>query len=176
MTPVVIYWGPTTIHPMTTTICSELLPTISSNDMKKLTMVVLLLYRYLLLDTQFLLTWYAVNDRTATFSQSYASILNADGPYKCQLVDGSAIQPNVSYNTLEDFKSCSTENGGFSSGALSSTFNSTEVFILTGFNGRCSVFYGPTPNIPIDPLPVDQAGVGGRLFYRLGDVNCTLGE
>lgn len=134
------------------------------------------MYRYLLLNTQFLQTEYEVSNRTVSFSQSYADVLNAEGPYECRLMDGSDIQPNITYNTLDDFEYCSTENGGFSSGALASTFNITKVFILTGFNGRCSVFYGPLPDLPVEPLQQDQPGVGGRLFYRLGDTGCTLGE
>ena len=100
----------------------------------------------------------------------------ADGKFKCTLNGGGSIQANATYNTLEDFEYCSVLDGGFNAGALSSTFNDTSIWALTGFNGQCSVFYGPTPDPASEPLITDSLSVGGKVFYRLGNVSCTMGK
>ena len=89
---------------------------------------------------------------------------------------GGSIQANVIYNTLEDFESCSLVDGGFQSGALASTFNDTTVWALTGYNGRCSVLYGPTADPVSEPLDRNALSVGGKVFYRLGNESCTMGK
>ena len=142
--------------------------------------IIFIFYRYLRLDTRFTQTQFTVSERTVVFySPSYIQALNGsigDGAYRCSLKDGSSIQSGVVYNTLEDFEYCSLVDGGFSSGGLASTFNDTSLWTLTGFNGRCSVFYGFTPDPVSEPLINDTSSVGGRLFYRLGDTSCTMGK
>ena len=66
-------------------------------------------------------------------------------------------------------------NGGFSAGTLSTTFNTDTVYVVTGYNGRCSVVYGPLPSPASPPLQSDPLSVGARVFIRLGDPGCTLG-
>lgn len=135
---------------------------------------------YLRLETEFQQLELNVVERTVSFtSQTYIDALNglvAGGQYRCTLKSGANITAGPTYSTLDDFKSCSLINGGFTAGALASTFNDTLVFALTGFNGRCAVFYGPTADAPQEPLEEDPISVGGRLFYQLGNVSCTLGK
>ena len=137
-------------------------------------------FRYLSLDTTFSQIEFSVTERTVTFySSSYIQALNGlvgNGKFQCTLKSGGQIQSGVSYNTLEDFESCSVVDGGFLSGALSSTFNDTSLWALTGYNGQCSVFYGPTASIVSEPLVSNTLSVGGKVFYRLGDVSCTMGK
>lgn len=137
-------------------------------------------YRYLTLDTSFSQVELNVSERTVIFyAPSYIQALNgsvANGRYECTLKGGGSIQPNVMYNTLEDFESCSLVNGGFQSGGLASTFNDTQLWALTGYNGQCSVLYGPTSDPVTEPLVNNTLSVGGKVFYRLGDVNCTMGK
>ena len=52
----------------------------------------------------------------------------------------------------------------------------TQQYVLSGYNGRCAVIYGPTADIPTQPLEEDPLSVGGKLFYRLGDTGCTPGQ
>ena len=66
-------------------------------------------------------------------------------------------------------------NGGFSAGTLSTTFSSDVLYSLLGYNGQCLVFYGPLPSPATPPLISDPLSVGGRVFIRLGDPDCTLG-
>ena len=136
--------------------------------------------RYLSLDTAFEQIGYTVTTRTVTFySESYVQALNgsiANGKYKCTLKGGAFIEPNTIYNTLEDFESCSLVDGGFSAGNLASTFNDSSLWALTGYNGKCSVFYGLTGEAVSEPLETNALSVGGKLFYRLGDTSCTMGE
>lgn len=134
---------------------------------------------YLRLETSFKELELTITERTVSFeSPAYVAALNgnvASGQFQCSLKNGNNFVLSTIYNT-SDFQSCSLTNGGFSAGALSSTFNDTMVFALTGFNGRCAVFYGPTANPTQEPLAEDPLSVGGRLFYMLGNVNCTMGE
>ncbi|XP_019849207.1 PREDICTED: protocadherin Fat 4-like, partial [Amphimedon queenslandica] len=134
--------------------------------------------RYLSLNTVFTQSLFTVSERTVAFySPMYIQALNgsiANGTYRCQLNDGASIQPGVVYNTIEDFEYCSLVDGGFNSGGLASTFNDTSLWSLTGFNGRCSVFYGFTSDPVSEPLVNDTLSVGGKLFYRLGDTSCTM--
>ncbi len=136
--------------------------------------------RYLSLDTSFKQIGYTVSTRRVTFySESYVQALNgsiANGQYKCTLKGGESIQANTDYDTLTEFESCSLINGGFNAGGLASTFNDSSLWALTGYNGRCSVFYGLTGNIVSEPLETDALSVGGKLFYRLGNTTCTMGE
>ena len=137
-------------------------------------------YRYLSLDTTFNQIAYSVTKRTVTFySESYIQALNgsiANGRYECTLKGGASIKGETVYDTLEDFESCSLMNGGFNAGGLASTFNDSSLWALTGFNGRCSVFYGLTGDAVSEPLETNALSVGGKLFYRLGDTSCTMGE
>ena len=73
------------------------------------------------------------------------------------------------------FSSCSTVDGGFTAGSLSSTYNSDMVYALSGFNGQCQIFYGILPFSPVAPLASDALSVGGKVFVRLGDPGC-LGD
>lgn len=135
------------------------------------------LFRYLSLNTAFTQTEFLVTERTVSFSSpTYIQALSgrlSDGRYRCQLKNGS-IQADVVYNTLEDFESCSVIDGGFSS--LSNTFNDTSLWSLTGYNGQCSVMYGLASDPPMEPLVTDSRTVGGKVFYRLGDIDCTMGK
>lgn len=125
-------------------------------------------------------TQFNITERTVAFySSSYIKALNGsvgNGKYRCQLKNGGFIQSGVLYNTLDDFESCSVVDGGFNSGSLSSTFNDTSLWSLTGYNGQCSVFYGLTADPVSEPLGNDTLSVGGKVFYRLGDVSCTMGK
>lgn len=142
-------------------------------------MIYFALIRFLTLDTTFQQIGYSITSRTVTFySASYVQALNgtiADGKYKCTLKGGASIKADTVYNTLEDFESCSLVDGGFNAGSLASTFNDSSLWALTGYNGKCSVFYGLTSNVASEPLETDALSVGGKLFYRLGDTSCTMG-
>ena len=59
---------------------------------------------------------------------------------------------------------------------MSSTYNLDRVYALSGYNGRCQVFYGILPSLPIPPLVSDAVSVGGRVFIRLGDSGCLTNE
>ena len=136
---------------------------------------------YLRLETIFLQAELNITERIVSFSsQTYVDALNglipSNGQYRCTLKNGSNIVAGVSYNTLKDFESCSLINGGFKASGLSSTFNDTQQYVLSGYNGRCAVIYGPTADIPTQPLEEDPLSVGGKLFYRLGDTGCTPGQ
>lgn len=178
MTIVVTSWEHTNILPMMITSGSECYPSYQST--LRCDFASLLSDSYLRLETEFQQLELEVVERTVSFSsQTYIDALNglvAEGQYRCTLKSGASITANATYNTLDDFQSCSLINGGFRAGALASTFNDTLVFALTGFNGRCAVFYGPTADPPQEPLEEDPLSVGGRLFYQLGNISCTLGK
>ena len=132
------------------------------------------------LDTSFKQIGYTVTTRLVTFySESYVQALNgsiANGKYMCTLKGGESIQANTDYDTLTEFESCSLLDGGFNAGGLASTFNDSSLWALTGYNGKCSVFYGLTGEIVSEPLETDALSVGGKLFYRLGNTSCTMGK
>ena len=128
--------------------------------------------------TTFLETEYEITDRIVSFhSPTYVQALNggiANGRYQCNLTSGMDIETGVQYDPRE-FSSCSTVEGGFSAGSLSSTYNINTVYGLSGYNGRCQVFYGLLPIQPVPPLAADALSVGGRVFIRLGNQGC-LGD
>ena len=67
------------------------------------------------------------------------------------------------------------EQGGFYAGTLSSTYSATQLYMLSGYNGQCSVLYGPLAKPPSSPLSSDTLSVGGKVFVRVGPANCVLG-
>ena len=129
--------------------------------------------------TTFAETQYFITSRTVSFTHStYVQALNGaigGGQYQCNLTTGQPILADVAYNPLTDFSSCSLVNGGFSAGSLSLTYNLDTLYSLSGFNGRCQVFYGLLGSSPSPPLTSDPLSVGGRVFIRLGDPDCELG-
>lgn len=131
--------------------------------------------RFLNIWTTFLEIEYMITDRIVSFhSPTYVQALNGDianGQYQCNLTNGNDIEMATSYSPL-NFSSCSLVNGGFSAGSLSFTYNSESVYALSGYNGRCQVFYGILDSSPLPPLASDALSVGGRVFIRLGEVNC----
>ena len=120
-------------------------------------------------------TEYEITDRIVSFhSPTYVQAVNGDianGRYQCNLTSGSDIQIGVQYDPRE-FSSCSTVEGGFSAGSLSSTYNLNTVYGLSGYNGRCQVFYGVLPTQPVAPLTSDALSVGGKVFIHLGNAGC----
>ena len=137
--------------------------------------------RYLNLHTEFSVFEFYVLNRTVSFhADSYIEALNGnigDGAYLCTLKSGDPFVKGQVYDTLEEFEYCATESGGFTSlDSLATTFNDTTVYVYSGYNGRCGVVYGLMPDPAPEPLESDFLSVGGRLFYRLGNVSCTLGK
>ena len=129
--------------------------------------------------TTFTETQYLIINRTVSFSDAtYVEALRgnvAGGQYQCNLTQGRTIQIDQAYNPLIDFSSCSLINGGFSAGGLSFTYNLDTLYSLSGYNGRCQVFYGFLGSSPSPPLISHPLSVGGRVFIRLGDPDCELG-
>ena len=105
-------------------------------------------------------------------------LIPSNGQYRCTLKNGSIHQLAGAFIQHSDKISSHAHsiNGGFKASGLSSTFNDTQQYVLSGYNGRCAVIYGPTADIPTQPLEEDPLSVGGKLFYRLGDTGCTPGQ
>ena len=123
--------------------------------------------------TTFLETEYEITNRIVSFhSLTYVQALNSNSRYQCNLTSGNNIEIGTQYDPRVDFSSCSTIEGGFSAGSLSSTYNLDTVYSLIGYNGRCQVFYGILPAEPVPPLSSDALSVGGRVFIRLGNAGC----
>ena len=134
-----------------------------------------ILNRFLNVWSTFMETEYEITDRIVSFqSPTYVQALNggiANGRYQCNLTTGNEIERGVQYDPRE-FSNCSTVEGGFSAGSLSSTYNLDTVYALSGYNGRCQVFFGILPTQPVAPLAADALSVGGRVFIRLGNAGC----
>ena len=111
-------------------------------------------------------------------SESLIRALNGEtfnGQYECTLANGDDFQTGVTYDILNDFTNCSTENGGFTLASLSTVVNQDFLYLYAGSNGPCAVSYGPLVS-PVDPLQElvrDPLTVGGGVFVRLGDVGCN---
>ena len=140
-----------------------------------------LLHRYLSLTTRFLQLRHEVLSRRITFSNTtLIQALNgetAGGQFSCTLRSGQAILPDVEYDVVNDFLNCSTVNGGFRANSFSTTIGQSFLYTLSGYNGACTIFYGPlTSGVDSsDVLQSDPLSVGGRVFVRIGEPECELG-
>ena len=134
--------------------------------------------RYLTLNSDFEQVRNRVDQHLINFqSESLIRALNGEtfnGQYQCTLANGDDFQTGVTYDILNDFANCSTENGGFTLASLSTVVNQEFLYTYGGSNGPCAVSYGPliTPVDPSQELVRDPLTVGGGVFVRLGDVGC----